>query len=259
MSLIDTHIHLDFPVFDDDREAVVSRARSVGVSGFVVPSVAEAHWPRVQQTVSAVANSVAAYGLHPCYLADHGEGVLDRLDQWLQSHPAVGVGECGLDYVGNPPESETRQLALFDGQIQLAVHHGLPLIVHARKAVDQVTQRLRRGGATRGVVHSYSGSWQQACKLIDLGFHLGIGGSISHERAKRLRGIVARLPDDAWVLETDAPDQPAATHRGERNEPAYLIETVDLMAQLRGVSTEQLRAHAQRNATALFGPVVSRA
>jgi len=106
MSLIDTHIHLDFPVFDDDREAVVSRARSVGVSGFVVPSVAEAHWPRVQQTVSAVANSVAAYGLHPCYLADHGEGVLDRLDQWLQSHPAVGVGECGLDYVGNPPESE---------------------------------------------------------------------------------------------------------------------------------------------------------
>jgi len=105
-------------------------------------------------------------------------------------------------------------------------------------------------------VHSYSGSWQQACKLIDQGFHLGIGGAITHERARKLHRIVTRLPGDAWVLETDAPDQPGAAHRGSRNEPAYMIEVVDKLAMLRGESVEQITMQARANSEALFGRIL---
>ncbi len=235
---------------------MVARAKAVGVGGFVVPSVTASRWQAVRDTVSSVANSVAGYGLHPCYLNEHSDDALDALATWIDEHGGVAIGECGLDFHVNAPDTESTQLSLFDGQIELAVQHHLPLIVHARKAVDQVTQRLRLGGATAGIVHSFSGSWQQACKLIDAGFHLGIGGSVTHNRALKLQRIVTSLPDDAWVLETDAPDQPGALHRGERNEPAYLLDVARTIADLRGVSVERISALSNRSCERLFGAII---
>ncbi|MEM6988424.1 MAG: TatD family hydrolase, partial [Pseudomonadota bacterium] len=185
MSLIDSHIHLDFPAFDPDREQVMARAAAVGVSAFVVPGVTERGWSAVHRLYSSSTRCFAGYGLHPCYLDAHSDGCVPRLDQWLDTHAAVAVGECGLDYYLNDPQTQAQQLALFDGQIDIAALRRLPLIVHARRAVDQVTQRLRRREVSGGVIHSFSGSWQQACKLIDLGFHIGIGGAVTHSRAKK--------------------------------------------------------------------------
>ena len=145
------------------------------------------------------------------------------------------------------------QQAYFDGQLRLARDFDLPVIVHARRSVDAVIASIRRIGGLRGVVHSFSGSAEQAAHLHRLGFLLGIGGPVTHERANRLRGIVAAMPIEQLLLETDAPDQPGAGHRGERNEPAHLIEVVDIVAQLRRIAREEIAMATTANAERLFG------
>ena len=128
-----------------------------------------------------------------------------------------------------------------------------PDAVHARRAVDAVIASIRKIGALRGVVHSFSGSAEQAAQLHKLGFLLGLGGPVTYERANRLRKLVATMPLEQLLLETDAPDQPGATHRGERNEPAYLPEVLDAIAGLRGMEREELAAATTANAERLFG------
>jgi TatD DNase family protein len=127
------------------------------------------------------------------------------------------------------------------------------VIVHARRAVDAVIAAVRRVGRLGGVVHSYGGSEEQARQLWQLGFHLGIGAAATHDRASRLRALVARMPLDFLLLETDAPDQPPAGHRGERNEPALLPGIAAVVAALRGIEVEALAAATTRNARRLFG------
>jgi TatD DNase family protein len=126
------------------------------------------------------------------------------------------------------------------------------VIVHARRAVDAVIASLRKVGGLRGVVHSFSGSAEQATQLHKLGFLLGIGGPVTFERANRLRGLVASIPLEQLLLETDSPDQPGVTHRGERNEPAYLPEVLEVVAGLRGMEPEAVAAATTANAKRLF-------
>src|SRR5690606_28481572 len=127
-----------------------------------------------------------------------------------------------------------RQRHLFDAQLRLAREFDLPLVLHARRAVDEIILRLRRIGGLRGVVHSFSGSPEQARQLFQLGFHLGIGGPVTYARAQRLRGLVATMPIEHLLLESDAPDQPNASARGSRNEPAAIVEVAGVVAELRG-------------------------
>ena len=143
-------------------------------------------------------------------------------------------------------------LKCYGADDRLAREFDLPVIVHARRAVDAVIAAIRAVGGLRGVVHSFSGSAEQAAQLHKLGFLLGIGGPVTYERANRLRGIVASMPLEQLLLETDSPDQPGAAHRGERNEPAHLVEVLDAVAQLRGVSRETLAAATDANAERLF-------
>ena len=192
-----------------------------------------------------------AYGLHPMYLASHRPEHLHELRGWLERERPVAVGECGLDYFVEGLDADAQQ-ACFDGQLQLAREFELPVIVHARRAVDAVIASIRKVGGLRGVVHSFSGSAEQAAQLHKLGFLLGIGGPVTHERANRLRGIVAAMPLEQLLLETDSPDQPGAAHRGERNEPAHLVEVLDVVANLRNMPREELAAATTANAERLF-------
>jgi TatD DNase family protein len=141
----------------------------------------------------------------------------------------------------------------FKAQLRLAREYDLPLILHARRAVDEVIQAVRSVGGLRGVIHSWSGSEEQARQLFQLGFHLGIGGPVTYERARRLRRIVASMPIEFLLLETDAPDQPSSDRRGERNEPACLAGVAQTVADLRGVEIEALAEATSRNARILFG------
>ena len=252
MMLVDSHVHLDFPAFDHDREAVVARARAAGVAAFVVPGTKRGRWERVRETAARHDGAFPAYGIHPWFLDRHGPEDLEELERWLAREPAVAVGECGLDY-WLPAADEALQREFFSAQLRLAKHHHLPVIVHARKSLDQVTREIRAAGCERGVIHSFSGSLQQAEKVIDRGFLLGLGGVVTHPRARRLRSLVPALPLESLLLETDAPDQPGAAHRGKRNEPAWLTEVLETVAELRREPAEEIAAVTSANARRLFG------
>ena len=251
IELFDSHCHLDAPPFDPDRPAVVARARAAGVTRQLVPAVDRAGWEKLRDLCAADDGLLPAYGLHPMYLDQHQPGHLDDLARWLADERPAAVGECGLDHFVPDLDPETQRY-YFLGQLALARDFDLPVVLHARRAVDEVITALRRTGGLRGVVHSWSGSEEQARQLFDLGFHLGIGGPVTFERAQRLRRTVATMPIERLLLETDAPDQPGVDHRGARNEPAYLPEVLAVVAALRGESPGHVAAATTANAARLF-------
>ena len=250
--LVDTHCHLDAAEFDPDRDQVVARAREAGVHAQVVPATHADAWPGLRDVCAAGDGLHAAYGLHPTFLEHHRPAHLEELGEWIERERPVAVGECGLDYWVDGLDREQQQ-RYFDGQLRLAREHDLPLVVHARRAVDAVIASIRKVGGLRGVVHSFSGSRQQAEQLWDLGFMLGIGGPVTYERARRLRRLVADMPLEYLLLETDAPDQPDAGIRGQRNEPARLAAVLDAVAALRDQPREEVARATAANAARLFG------
>lgn len=251
MRLVDSHSHFDAAEFDADRAAAHARAVAAGVVAQIVPAVDAAGWPKLRQTCADFPGLWPAYGLHPMYLDAHRPEHLPALRAWIERERPLAVGECGLDYFVEGLDAEA-QSVYFDGQLRLAREFDLPVIVHARRAVDAVIAAIRRIGGLRGVVHSFSGSAEQAAQLHRLGFLLGIGGPVTYARANRLRGIVAGMPLEQLLLETDSPDQPGAAHRGQRNEPAHLLEVLDAIATLRKVPRDDLAAATRDNAVRLF-------
>lgn len=250
--LVDSHCHLDDAGFDADRDEVVLRARNAGIAAQIVPAVDTAGWPKLRDVCARHDGLYPAYGLHPMYLSRHRPADLDALRDWIERERPHAVGECGLDYFVEGLDRDEQQ-RYFEGQLRLARDFDLPLVVHARRAVDQVIASLRRIGGLRGVVHSFGGSAEQARQLWKLGFLLGIGGPVTYERANRLRGLVANMPVEYLLLETDAPDQPDAGIRGQRNEPARLAEVLRVVASLRGASEADVAAATTANARRLFG------
>lgn len=252
IDLYDSHCHLDAAEFDADREQVLGRARAAGVSRQLVPAVSRDAWPGLKRLCADNAGLRPAYGLHPMFLDRHQPGHLQELDAWLDAERPAAVGECGLDHFVDGLDP-VQQRHYFLAQLALARDHDLPVVLHARRAVDEVIASLRRIGGLRGVVHSWSGSDEQARQLFALGFHLGIGGTVTYERARRLRRTVAGMPLEFLLLETDAPDQPDALHRGQRNEPAHLPTVLATVAELRGQSPREVAAATVANAERLFG------
>jgi TatD DNase family protein len=250
-ALVDSHCHLDDAAFDGDRDAVVRRAREAGVVRQVVPAVAAAGWAKLRTVCAEDPGLHAAYGLHPLALAAHRTEHLAQLRDWIERERPVAVGECGLDYFIEGLDRDA-QAGWFDAQLRIARDFDLPVIVHARRAVDAVILAIRQVGGLRGVVHSFSGSPQQARQLWDLGFLLGLGGPVTYPRANRLRRLAADMPLEFLLLETDAPDQPDADHRGRRNEPARLPEVLATIAALRGQPPALIAAATTRNACRLF-------
>ena len=249
--LVDSHSHFDAPEFDGDRDAALARARAAGVTQQVVPAVAASSWPKLREVCAQDAGLFAAYGLHPMYLSEHRPAHLEDLRTWIEREKPVAVGECGLDFFVEGLDAETQQ-QYFDGQLRLAREFDLPVIVHARRAVDAVIASIRRIGGLRGVVHSFSGSPEQARQLWQLGFLIGLGGPVTYERANRLRTLARTMPLDYLLLETDAPDQPDAGIRGQRNEPARLPVVRDVIAGLRGITAVEVSQATTRNAERLF-------
>ena len=251
IALIDSHSHIDTAEFDADRDAVLHRARHAGVTRQIVPAIALSSFPKLRDLCRAEVGLHPAYGLHPTFLAEHLLEHLAELADWIARERPVAIGECGLDFYIEGLDRDLQRVYL-DRQLELAREFDLPVILHARRAFDDVAAAIRRVGGLRGVVHSFSGSEEQARQFWKLGFHLGIGGPVTYERARRLRGIVAAMPIEWLLLETDSPDQPLSGHRGERNEPAFLKEVLDCIAQLRGEPAESIAAATTANAEQLF-------
>ncbi|WP_058358608.1 TatD family hydrolase [Xanthomonas translucens] len=252
MRLIDSHCHLDAAEFDGDRAAVIARAQAAGIAAQVLPAVTAASWPKLREVCTMADGLSPDYGLHPLFLDEHHPEHLPLLGEWIARERPCAIGECGLDlFVEGLDEAE--QQRYFLGQLQLAREFDLPLIVHARRAVDAVILAIRKVGRLRGVVHSFAGSTEQAQQLHKLDFLIGLGGPVTYERAQRLRRLAAELPLQQLLLETDAPDQPDALIRGQRNEPARLRTVLDTIAMLRGQPAAEIAEQTTRNAQQLFG------
>lgn len=249
--LVDSHCHLDASEFDRDRAAVVERAQAAGVHQQVVPAVTAASWPKLREVCQLAPGLYPAYGLHPMFLAEHRPGHLSELREWIERERPCAIGECGLDFFVEGLDAGTQQ-AYFIGQLELAREFELPVIVHARRAVDAVIAAIRRIGGLRGVVHSFSGSPEQAAQLHRQGFLLGLGGPLTYERAQRLQRLVREMPLEQLLLETDAPDQPDAGILGQRNEPARLAIIARHVAALRGIELDALAQATTENARRLF-------
>ncbi|MCP5419458.1 MAG: TatD family hydrolase [Gammaproteobacteria bacterium] len=251
VNLIDSHCHFDDASFDADRDAAYRRACAAGIAIQVLPAVCARGWSKLKTVRARYPGLYAAYGLHPVYLAEHRPQHLQELGQWLERERPVAVGECGLDFFLPDLDGDT-QITYFDAQLKLARDYELPVVIHARRAVDVVIKYIRRYPGLRGTVHSFSGSEQQARRLLDLNFLLSFGGPLSYPRANRLRTLVRQLPLEGLLLETDAPDQPGLTHRGGRNEPAFLPETLAVMAELREQDPTAIAVATSANAQRLF-------
>ncbi len=226
---------------------MLAASRAVGVRGIVVPAVTAAGWPGLRDLCAAHPDLHPAYGLHPVYVADHRHPHLAALEARLAQGDAVAVGEIGLDF-HVPGLDRDRQRDLLDAQLAIAAAGGLPVLLHVRKAHDEMLAALRRTRVPGGIAHAFNGSLQQAGQYLDLGFRLGFGGMLTYARSRRLRALARDLPPEALVLETDAPDLTVASHRGERNSPAYLPEVLHALAEVRGRGVEEVAAQTTRNA-----------
>lgn len=249
--LVDSHVHTDDERLAIDRDAVLTAARAANIIAQVVPAIKRTFWPRIRQLCSEHADLYACYGLHPCFCDYHKPGDVEELAVWLGKERPVAVGECGLDYHTAGADKALQQ-KLFAAQLSLAREFNLPVIIHAHKAVEDVIRMIRSSGHYSGVVHSFNGSAQQATRLIDLGYKLSFGGAITYARAKRLRGLVAQLPLESLMIETDAPDQPDASHDRQRNEPAYLLQNWQAISSLRDEPADQIARVTSLNAIQLF-------
>ncbi len=251
MKLIDSHCHLDFTVFDDDREALLARCRQQKISGFVVPGVNAERWPALIDLVDKTEGMYGALGLHPLFMSQHRAEDLAQLRSSLDCWNAVAVGEIGLDFY-HGKGGATEQIRLFESQLSIAKAFCLPVILHVRKAHDQVLALLRRVRPEGGIVHAFSGSEQQALQYIALGFSLGVGGAVTYERATRLRRTLSRLPLTALVLESDSPDMlPAGAVRGGRNTPLCLPSVATVLSELHQCSLAHIALQTTNN-VALF-------
>jgi TatD DNase family protein len=251
LTLADSHVHLDDVAFDGDRDAVIERAGHAGVHAMIIPAVDANSWPRIKALCANRRQLFPAYGLHPMYLEQHAPEHIDALSSWLDDASVVAVGEIGLDFHVAGLDHDL-QRHYFTSQLTLARQRDLPVIVHARGALEEVILTLRRIPGLRGVVHSFSGSEQQAQQLWSMGFHIGLGGPVTYERAQRLHRIVTQMPIEHLLLESDAPDQPDAAHRGQRNEPARILEVLRHIASLRGESEASVAAATTANVRRLF-------
>ncbi len=256
--MFDTHCHLDVSEFAHDRAAVLTRARQSGVHSQLIPAIDQSHWQGIATLCAENDGLYPAYGLHPLYQSAHHPEHLPNLTSWLRTNRAVAVGEFGLDYF-EPNVERSAQKEFFEAQLKIARDFDLPVVLHARRALDEVITGLRKYGVKKGVLHSFSGSQQQADSLIKQGLKLGIGGPVSYPRAQRLRGIVKNMPVESLLLETDAPDQPLCGFQGARNEPAQLVRVLEVIAELRGIAPAELERATDLNAARVFGIAAWRA
>ncbi len=246
MKLIDSHIHLDFDVFDNKREALIVEAQQHGITQFVVPAVTAASWPKLTRLANENAAIRPAFGLHPYFTDEHQNAHINKLDALLARTPAIAVGEIGLDYF-LPNLDRGQQQHFFIEQLQLAKAQHLPVILHVRKAVDEVIKHCKQQGVSSGIAHSFNGSAQQAKQLLDMNIKLGFGGAITYSRAKRLRQLIMQLPLSALCIETDAPDQPVQRLNKQVNTPDALLDVFDTVCQLRHEPPEEIAACLYEN------------
>ncbi len=254
LRFIDTHCHFDFPPFTGDESASIARAAQAGVRQIVVPATEADNFARVLGLAAQYAPLYAALGLHPIVIERHEEESLARLEACLAKRDAklVAVGEIGLDLYREDPQF-ARQVSVFEAQMRLAKRYDLPAILHSRRTHDKLAMLLKKHALPRtGVVHGFAGSLQQAERFVQLGYKIGVGGTITYPRASKTRDVIAQLPLSALLLETDAPDMPLNGFQGQPNRPERVARVFSTLCELRSEPAEEIANILIDNTNALF-------
>lgn len=261
---IDTHCHLDAAEFAGEGDGIAIRSAGAGIAQIVIPSVERANFATVQALSARHANCVYALGIHPMYVPQADEkdlAVLRHAAEAAMNDPRfVAIGEIGLDFFVpglNDRALREKQEYFYSEQLKMARGLGLPVLLHVRRAQDVILKYLRRIQVAGGIAHAFNGSVQQAEEFIRLGFKLGFGGAMTFPRSLQIRRLAAALPQEAIVLETDAPDIPPVWLNGGRNSPEELPRIGQVLAEIRQQPVEQVAAFTSKNAWAVLPRLAS--
>lgn len=254
--MIDTHCHLDLVVRKKNLPQVLKEAKLAEVRAMIVPGINLNNWPEIEQLAHEHSDVYFALGFHPLFIEENwkqgAEKLLERIPQALASKKCVAIGECGLDfYFGR--EQESQQKMLLAEQVRIANQFQLPVILHCRKAHQDMISLLKQHRPLYGgVIHGFSGSYQQAMDYINLGLKIGVGGVISYERAQKTRATIAALPLESLVLETDAPDMPLSGYQGQINEPKMVNMVLSSLIVLRNENEQTVTSQLWKNSKSTF-------
>lgn len=254
MQLFDTHAHLLDDRFDEDRAAVIAKIREEGVVHVLECACESADIDKVIALAEAYPKMIyGAVGVHPHSASEWSPDVYAKVEAALAHHAIRAVGEIGLDYHYDFSPRDAQKVC-FDAQLSLANEKNMPVVIHDREAHGDTLDllRLHKDGLS-GVMHCFSGSWETAKECLDLGLHLGIGGSLTFKNAKKLVELVPKVPRDRLLLETDCPYMTPEPFRGKRNDPSLTKLTLARLASLRGEDVEELAAALFENGRRLFG------
>lgn len=249
--MIDAHIHLDDERFDEDRELLIEQAQEAGIKQFITPAVSIKGFEKLKSLSQEYPSIVPSYGLHPYFVEQHKEDDIKYLDLWLSANPSCAVGECGLDFFLKDLD-KTKQQYYFAAQIELAKKHQLPLILHARGAVDAVFNALKNADYFNAMIHSYNGSIQQTKVMLNHGIKFSFGGAICNPEAHKLHKLVKYCPLDSIMCETDAPDQNLYPDYKLRNEPINLVKVIRCYSQLTKEVIDEVKLKSTLNCQQFF-------
>jgi len=261
--LVDTHCHLDFNSFIDDRQMVVDRARQNGVERILNPAIHLASSFDILRLAESIDEVYAAVGVHPNEALSWESGMQDSIQEAAHHSKVVAIGEIGLDYYRDYSPRDL-QRRVFTHQLELAAEMNLPVIIHNRQASEDVLELLTAWHATLvkansplkdrpGVLHSFSDQLPVAKQAIDIGFFIGFTGPITYKNAYNLQELVKSIPLDSILIETDAPFLPPHPHRGKRNEPAHVRLVAEKLSELLEVDYQTVAKATTNNSKRLFG------
>ena len=253
MKLIDTHTHLYLKEFDADIDQVINKSKDIGINKFIFPSIHSKYNKRMIDTYNkdrSIFNIMA--GLHPAYVSNDNDKEIDLVVENLKNYDCVAVGEIGIDLYWKKKFLD-QQKFVFEKQIELALNYNLPIVIHCREAFDHVYQILLKfsNKNLQGVFHCFSGTEEQARKIIDLNFKLGIGGVVTFKNGG-LDKFLNKFDLKNIVLETDAPYLAPVPFRGKRNDSSYLIYIVDKLSEIYGFENHEIASVTTNNAKELF-------
>ena len=248
----DTHAHYDSGAFNADREAVLAALPEAGVSLVVNPGCEVRSSETAITLAERFAHVYAAVGIHPEDMGDMAEGDLDRIAQLARHEKCVAIGEIGLDYYWDASHKE-EQKALFARQLDMALALDLPVIVHDREAHGDCLDIVRRYESLRGVFHCYSGSLEMAEELLRRGWYLGFDGPITYKNARKALEVLEICPLDRILIETDSPYLTPVPNRGKRNDSRNLVYITEKIAEVKGLTVDEIAAATMENGKRLFG------
>lgn len=252
IKLFDSICHLDFPVFDKDRDSIIDRMPKVGIEGILIAGVTQPGWRKIRQLAAIKPKVYSAIGLHPSYISEHSKKNIRDLELAVGMKPLWAIGEIGLDYYDENHDRK-KQIDLFSTQIQIAKAAKLPVILHVRKAHEDVLIYLKALDFKEGgIVHAFNGSMQQAQRYMDLGFKLSFGGAMTYPNATRLRDLAKNLPLDAMVLETNAPDMKPKNCTKDHNTPFQIFDVFHEICELRNETPEVIAATTLKNSKSIL-------